>query len=303
MRIFFDLNPEITSTIFLAGVGRSGTTWVEDVINARNDHRILFEPFHPYKVPLCRPFRYRQYIRPTDLNERYLSVARRILSGKVRNGWIDQQNKCFIARKRLIKDIRANLLLKWLHTQFPNVKIVLLMRHPCAVASSKLKSGWGTHLDEFLSQPELMTDHLEPFEEILRSAQTDFEKHIVSWCVENFVPLRQFGSGEVYVAFYENLCVNPESEFRAMFASLGLQLEPDYFNAFSRPSAMSRKTSAIKKGLSLVKTWENEISSSNIERATEILNLFGLSRIYGRDPMPLIKSGDIAPPLVGAAAR
>src|SRR5579872_5089703 len=87
MHLFFDLNPDLKSSIFLGGVGRSGTTWVSDVINARNDYRLMFEPFYPEKVPLCRPFRYRQYLRPTDSNTTYLTVGQTILSGKIRNAF------------------------------------------------------------------------------------------------------------------------------------------------------------------------------------------------------------------------
>jgi hypothetical protein len=288
MRIFFDLKPDLKSSVFLAGVGRSGTTWMADVINARNDYRMMFEPFHPYKVPLCREFRYRQYLGPDDTNSHYVEAARTILSGKIRNPWIDKHNRRFMVTKRLVKDIRANLMLKWLHSKFPELKIVVLMRHPCAVANSKLKLGWATHLNEFLNQADLMEAHLAPFKELLESAETDFEKHILLWCVENYVPLRQFARGEVYFASYERLCAQPEEEFGKVFAFLGLDLPIECRRAFGRPSALARSASAVRTGANLIDSWRVDISGAQTARAQELLSAFGLSRIYGEDSMPLM---------------
>ena len=280
----------------MGGVGRSGTTWVSDVINAHNQYRLMFEPFFPQKVAVCRNFRYRQYLRPNDSNPDLKSAARTILTGRVRNRWIDQYNKCFIAKKRLIKDIRANLMLKWIHVNFPDLRIVVLMRHPCAVATSKLKSGWGTHLDEFLNQPELMTDHLSPFRNTIESAKDDFEKHIILWCVENYVPLRQFAPGEVHYTLYERLCVEPEMEYERLFGFLGRALDKKHLAAVRRPSVMSQKNSAIVKGESLVDSWRKFIDPAQAQKASDLLSLFGLSAIYDARSMPLADPNQIRLP-------
>ncbi len=41
-------------TVFVSGVGRSGTTWVANIINYANDYRFMFEPFHPQRVDVVR---------------------------------------------------------------------------------------------------------------------------------------------------------------------------------------------------------------------------------------------------------
>lgn len=138
-RIFIDYGSDYRDSIFVAGTGRSGTTWISDIINYRNEYRYVFEPFNPYKVGICREFRYRQCLRPENREERFIEPAKAILSGRVRNSWTDQYNKKFFCRQRLIKDIRANFLLKWIHANFPGIPIILLLRHPCTVANSKLK--------------------------------------------------------------------------------------------------------------------------------------------------------------------
>ena len=147
-RFFFDL-ARYDQTVFLAGTGRSGTTWLEDLINFDGSYRVMFEPFHTRRTDVLREWNYRQYLRPTNLDEKFVHPATQILSGKVRSKWIDQFRCRPIVTRRLIKDIRANLILKWIKHNFPEIRIVLLLRHPCAVASSKLQQDWETHLEDF----------------------------------------------------------------------------------------------------------------------------------------------------------
>ena len=106
------------SAIFLAGSARSGTTWVSEILNYDHEYRYMFEPFSPEETPICSGFRERQYIRPEDSNPYFLSTAGTILAGKIRSYWIDNYNRSSCSQRRLIKDIRANLFLKWIHTHF-----------------------------------------------------------------------------------------------------------------------------------------------------------------------------------------
>ena len=315
------LNRDYRESIFLAGSGRSGTTWVSDIINHKNQYRYVFEPFHRGKVKICRGFRRRQYLRPEDQREEFLRPARIILSGALRRHyWADHFNGKFVPRRRLIKEIhanrslyladrldsgftpsrrlikeiRANLMLGWIHANFPEMPIVFLLRHPCAVAHSKIKCGWKQpHLDEFLSQRELVEDFLEPFEDEMRFAKTDFERHVFTWCVENYVPLKQLTCGEAYLAFYENLCEDPEGEVGRLFAFLGKNFGRSVFESMRKPSLLSREGSAILTGEKLVGGWRRHTTSAQLERAVEILGLFGMDKIYSEKTMPNV-SGALA---------
>ena len=251
----FELDQDYKNSVFLAGVGRSGTTWISDIINHSGEYRYMHEPFHPYRVRQVRDFQYIQYLRPDNRDPRYLEPAKAVLSGQIRNRWIDSDNKKIFPRKRLIKDIRANLLLKWIHANFQGIPIILLFRHPCAVANSWLKLGWGkeelgirTDIEVCLSQEELMEDFLEPFRINIENAETEFEKHVFFWCMQYYVPLRQFKHKEVHLCFYENFCENPHDEVERLFGFLGKKAYEDVFSDLSVPSSVSRKDSAIVKG-------------------------------------------------------
>ena len=291
-RLFIDLG-DYRRTIVLAGTGRSGTTWIEEVINYAGNFRIMFEPFHSQKVPAVRHWNYRQYLRPGQRAAQFWEPAHQIFSGRIRNAWVDQFNTVHIVRQRIVKDIRANLLLRWIRSEFPEIPIVLLLRHPCAVANSKMTMRWGTHLEDFLSQQELLDDHLRPFVSAIRDASDPFEKYIFMWCIENYVPLRQFSPGEIYVAFYENFCTNPDREARALLAYLNLPFRQDVLQKIGRPSAMSGQWSAVVSGSSMIDAWRKRIEPDQVDRAVEILRVFRLEQIYGSASPPLV-TGDEA---------
>jgi Sulfotransferase domain len=290
-RLHLDLG-NYRRTVLLAGTGRSGTTWVQDIINFDGSYRVMFEPFHSRRVEAVTEWNYRQYLRPGNRSEIFLKPATRILSGRISHEWIDQFNRKRIARKRLIKCIRANLFLKWIKRNFPLIPIVLLLRHPCAVAHSKIKLAWDTHLQDFLIQDDLVADFLAPFRERIEAAGDGFDRHIIMWCIENYVPLRQFRPGEILVTFYEDICVDAETETRTILKFLGAEPSTEVLRVVARPSARSRQDSAIRSGENLVSSWRKEIAVKQIARAGEILTAFGLQAIYDSGDMPIVSGRD-----------
>ncbi len=278
---YLDLGHDHRDSVFLAGSGRGGTTWVSEIINHRNGFRLVFEPFHPEQVAICKNFRRRQYLRPGDRREEYIEAGRKVLEGRIRSFWTDRFNRKFIARRRLIKDIRANLILGWMRENFPGMPIILLLRHPCAVAASRLALGWRDNLSETMEQEELIEDFLGPVEADIRAARDAFERHVFSWCLENYVPLRQFGPEGLHLAFYENFVVHPEDEIRRLFAFLGEGYDGRVYSSLRRSSPLSRKRESPS-----VDAWRRFVTGSQLMRTVEVLELFGLDSIYGERTMP-----------------
>ncbi|MHC4938870.1 MAG: sulfotransferase [Planctomycetota bacterium] len=287
-RLFLDLGGGPEDCVVLAGVGRSGTTWVGDILNYENEYRTIFEPFWRKSVPLVAHFRARQYLEPECTDPQFVEPARRILAGEFRNKWADSLNTKWIARRRLVKDIRANLLLGWFRARFPDTPVILLMRHPCAVAVSSLKLGWKAPLQDFLEQPVLVERHLSKQYDLIgqiHASGTDFEKRVVLWCAENRVALH---SGVELVVHYENFCrEDPRPEVARMFEFLGKPFDESVFSALRKPSKLSVADSAVITGANLVDNWRKQVTDSQLDRTLELLDAFGLDRIYGADSFPL----------------
>ncbi len=290
---FVDGNQDHRACVLLAGSGRSGTTWLANVINYDNSYRLMFEPFYRARVAECRAFSDLQYLRPDDSDPVFLSAAERIFSGRVRNRWVDSHNRRLRAERRLVKDVRANLFLSWIKAHFPEIPIILLLRHPCAVANSRRISHWPADLERlFASQPALMEDHLEQFRHLMYSAATEFERHVFSWCVETYVPLVRFHPKDILVTTYEDCIATPHAEIKRIFDYLNRPLRSEVFQALKKPSSQARynkrshNASAIVLGQSVVDSWMRHVNGEDLERAMAILRLFGLDAIYGSGAMP-----------------
>jgi hypothetical protein len=300
--LYLDLEPAYLRSVFICGAPRSGTTWLAEVLNHANDYRYIYEPFNREHVSLCRHFSERQYVRPHDDRPQFLEPARAIFAGRIRNGWVDQHNRKAIASRRLIKDVRSTLMLKWICEHFPGMPIVFMLRHPCAVANSRVKVGYANDLnDVLLRQPSLMEDHLAPFADQMSREQSAFEHQITDWCVENYVPLATLGKGDVYLAFYERLCVDPESELRKLFAFLKMPFDESSRRRIARPSSTSRRRgerSAMLAGESLIDGWRKHVSAAEQKASEHITRVFGLDRIYGESSLP---DAQFAESLIGGA--
>jgi hypothetical protein len=286
------------------GSPRSGTTWLSEILNVRNDFRYLFEPFRPGKVRALAHLGVRPYVRIGDRRERVLGPVREILSGRVRDPWVDQYNRRSFATRRLVKDPWTTLMAGWLADAFPRVPVVFLVRHPCAVAHSQMQMGawkWHVNPDQLLSQPDLWKDHLEgvsgPVREALREAESTFDRHVLTWCVENLVGLSGLTAsrGRTTVVFYEDLCLDPQSTLSTLFGFLGLPIDRREFDAARRPSALTRRDSAIVTGEELVAGWRAHVSRDDAARAAAIVARFGLDDLYSEDPLPA-RVAAITPP-------
>ncbi len=289
---YINPDPDMRKSILVAGTARSGTTWLGDLIASQLPSRILFEPFNPILVPEYSAFSYFQYIRPGMKNPKFHDFARKVFTGEIRNRWVDHYNERIFSKYRLIKAIRVNLALKWLHENFPMVPIVFIVRHPCAVVLSRMKLDWATNRDiePFLDQPELMEDHLAPYLNLIKNAGTAEEKHAIIWSVSNLVPLKQFDDGDSCIVYYEDLCTQPERELQAVFKSIGHQYLRSVIGQINRPSQTTREHSAIAAGKDKLSNWKKELSASQIDNILGVVDAFGLSYLYGDSVLPLHKN-------------
>lgn len=282
------------NTLFLAGSARSGSTWLMELLNFDGSYRVMHEPFHSYKIKILKEWRYLQYLRPGNQEEKYYKPAKKILSGQIRDkDWIDKYNHKNITFKRIIKDIRSNFFLFWMKQNFPEIPIVFIIRHPCAVASSRVLLGWNADLSICLNQKDLIDDHLKPFVDVIARTKSAFEKQIAMWCIENYVPLKQFKSDAIQVVFYENLVEKPKETTQKIFSFLDLDKEISHFNIFSKPSKESRMKSPINTGENLLGSWRNHVTGEQINEAIEIIKAFGFEKIYNQGNFPLLDSSEV----------
>jgi hypothetical protein len=281
------MSANLKDSILLAGAGRSGTTWISNILNYDNEYRDIFEPFSNIYTKECHAFAYKQYLRENDTREYFTKTARTILTGGIDNKWVNQYNRKFFCKKKLIKDIRINFILKWIRKQFPEVNIVFVIRHPIAVAHSRLKLGWKTHLELILEQEELVNDFLLDKLALINTLTSSFERQIYLWCIENYVPLKTLTKDDACIVSYEQFCLQPEQESKRLLHCVGKKYDERVRKVIQKPSKVSEKHSAINTGDNLINTWQKDISGEECKKAIKILSFFGFDEYYNENPLPL----------------
>lgn len=287
-RLYVDRAGGPGDSLLLAGSARGGTTWAAEAVVHDQNVRYVFEPFHPDHVPLAQRFQPRRYLRPDDRDPEATALAARLLTGEGRSWWTDHYNRAVLPRHRLVKEVRANLLLGWLKERFPGLRMALLVRHPCAVVASQLAAGWDFHtgIDNLLSQPQLVDDHLRDVLPLLRAARDPVEQMALTWCVENIVPLRQFGRGEIHVICYEHLVRRPSEELPKLMAFYGLAFKASAIGQMARASRTTTVSSALATGNDPVSSWSGRLTEAQVATIMRLVSAFGLDRLYGPEPMP-----------------
>lgn len=272
---YLDLGHGIRDTTLVVSTGRSGSTWVAELLNHRRDHRLVFEPFRSDRVRRARAIRLGQYLDPQEQGDPLAGTIDALLAGRVRGWWTDRHNPCRIASRRIVKEIRITNLLPWIRRRHPALRIVYAVRDPVAVARSWLELGWGDGLEELLGQEALLARFAGLEGEIrgIARAGDPFERLVLRWCLENAIPLLEHERLDVHRVVYEQLRREPERELERMLAYVGRAPAAGAAALARRPSA----TAAFPRVRSV------ELGESERARADEILELFGLAALAPRD--------------------
>jgi hypothetical protein len=262
------------NAIILAGSGRSGTTWLGNII-AGDDIRILFEPFDERHVPELKGLGLRPYFDPGKEYSDWRPLIEKVLSGELKNPWIDQDAGRFNPERDsgriLIKEIRANGMLAWISRNY-GCKIAYLLRHPCSVIASRIQLKWDTHVEEYLEQDDFIKEYCPGLEKISREAKTAAQRHALMWCLENIVPLRQLSEYHWITCKFEELAANPEWEAERILALLGLEFDEARKKAVHEPS----RTSWGENPKRALGAWREQLSEKEKEEIGRILNFFGI---------------------------
>lgn len=277
-------------TLWLVGDGRSGTTWVSNLVNNDQYFREVFEPFHPHYMQQMQFLSSHHYVRPHENNERLFKAASDVFAGKLWSARTDMHNKLDIYNGLIVKDIFANLFCNWVYHHFPHIKIALLVRNPFAVALSKYKKkGWKWVDDPMTlyNQTHLAQDYLKPYEGLIKQIcnENDYMlKQILIWSIIHYVTFHQFQPNQIHVIFYENVFANPRKEIADLYTFIGKEFNDLSIEAIQKHSRVVGDN--IRNGKSPIDSWLNELPSETIDKGLRILKEFGLENLYQSTSMP-----------------
>lgn len=223
--------------ILLTGIHRSGSTWTGHMIAASPHIAYVHEPFNFPLWPSC-PFD-RYYDCPMEKEQQPILDYLRETHGLVPprgdsldGGWLEQSPLSFLVawrerpRRPLLKDPFALFAAEWL-ARTCSAQVIVLIRHPAAVAASLKRLSWSFDFTHFVRQPHLLADRLHPFSDDLKShaqrRRDILDDAILLWrMVYHEVRRLRAAHPDWLFLRHEDLSRWPLSEFLSLFSWLGL---------------------------------------------------------------------------------
>lgn len=292
-RYFLDLAGD--KTTFISGSGRSGTSWLANICNYRNDFRYMFEPLNPSTLPEGQAMQH-WCLQVGDTCD-YLD---RVMRGRVRGAWVDSRNRCFIGRRRLIKEIRSNFMLGWILHNYPDTQLITMVRNPLSVATSRINLAqraagqwvWQPTLADLLNEPYLQKLLTDTEFTILNAqiGQGIAMETLADWCINNVVAKRTFDINLLNLVHYENLISKPEKTVRTLFEAIDIPYHANVTEAIKTPSETARRASSErgsnKAGLE-GNDWRTILGADDFSRASDLLSHFDFSHLYSEQWQPV----------------
>ena len=270
-------------TILISSVGRSGSTWLFDLIDHRRQFKRIFEPFH-HDVDETSEFHETRYIIPSRETTEQIVQMGKVIDGKIDNPWSNRWPEQ--TGEPLIKSIRSNLLLRFIEQKFSNTKLVFLLRHPLSVSESWHRQGGD--LSKTQNEFELIFTEdnlLRAYPAINHALEnidinSTIERVVLMWSVIAMIARTE---ANPYIVFYEDLLLYPEITCNDLFKYLNI--EPDWEKFIPLVTTPSMTTSGIDDR-NLLNPWKEYYFVSQVERANQIMSWFGCHDIYDKDGLP-----------------
>jgi hypothetical protein len=243
-----------TPPILVTGMPRSGTTWVATMLAATRRVVYVNEPLNPQHPPGGSPGvlnvrvteRF-QYITTAN-GDAYADAYAHLLGLRYRLGAELRVNRRpadiaraghtasrfalgrLTSRRPLIADPFAVLSARWFARRL-GCRVVLVVRRPEAVVSSRKRLGWAFDPRTLRSQPLLDAELLAPLEDehpgLFEPRDGIVDQGAQLWAILHLAVARiRREAPEVMVVRHEDLSLDPVAGFRGLADRLGLPFEP-----------------------------------------------------------------------------
>jgi hypothetical protein len=325
--IIYNKNFDLKDTIILTGSPRSGTTWLMEIFQIIPGYTTLFEPINPLYLSKSFEvgFRSRTYLPPGEdwpIGEEHLKKiltsrplydfssfekrGKKKKLNKIISNYLDQLKPeklmhNLVGNKLLVKFIRLNRLLPWVANRFQMRNMIFIIRHPCAVVDSQLKTGFcGYHPNkppyrDIYPTKKNILDEASKIEGLdnsifkrLNEIKTLEEIIAASWCLDNFVPLSYQKPYPWSTVIYEKLMKDGEREINRLFNEIGEKnVRRSAYKHLRIPSMVIQKgeSNIVTKADIQLSKWKKSLSKKQIERILAIVSAFGLD-FYTKDLEP-----------------
>ncbi len=279
-RVFRPLSPPV----LVISLPRSGSSWVGDILGSSCSSLYLREPITQSYLATGKDISV-FYVEPDSPPDEYSTFAEQAFNALpvFKSGIVKQPEKWTLSKRRssrlVIKEVNP-MALPWI-TQHFEPKIIFLVRHPAAVASSYYKLGWHDVSLEQRLPPEL----LPPEYAKLKSNKDFWAQHACFQAKALQIALDALANyPDKRLVAYERLCLNPIDSFRDLYAWAELPWSESVERKIIDKSGLGANQTAntdkqydtSRKSSEMIKSWRNDLNKQQINRLRDNYLDFGL---------------------------
>jgi hypothetical protein len=201
--------------------------------------------------------------------------------------------KNIIANKLIIKSVRLNRLLPWIIKRLSIKETFLIIRHPCAVINSQIKTGYTAYhpnippyIDIIPKKKEIINEaqKIEGIDDEivnkLKKIQTPEEILASIWCLDNVVPLLLSDIQKKFkLVVYEKMIIEDKKVIFNILKSI--QEEKNLKYVLSRmkiPSKVTKESEKkiIENGEKQLSKWKKSLTNKQIDNILKIVSIFDM---------------------------
>jgi hypothetical protein len=249
---------------------RSGSTWLAEMVASSSRTRLVYEPANLFDQTFTGPDAAHHEL-PVGDGQAVADVIA-ALDGRLHGAWVDQINRAHLVERTVVKDVRAISIAGDVIAARPDTPVVVLTRHPIAVARSVVDLGWTSEADQ-------------------RAA---FLAEVESWCVHHRRALGDDRLAAATFVTYEALREDPRRRVREILEWAAT------FDPIWRPGTLAeidpaRPSSTDFRGRSTsTETGWLGLAEDLVDEAVALIDRHGLSALYGREERALGELADVA---------
>ena len=199
------------------------------------------------------------------------SYLRRVLQGRVVNAWTAREmtiEQAKNARILIVKFVHANRLLPWICRSLNIRHAIMLIRHPCAVVASQLKSETWRSVSRPTAPPFI--DGI--YADALAETNSVEEFLAATWVFDQLPALIHQPPRPWLIVTYEELSLRPEESLMRVFSFLNKSV--DMGEAMARLRQPS--STVYESGISGIGGWQRQLSDDQSSAVLNIVRKFGI---------------------------
>jgi hypothetical protein len=249
------------NTVSLHGAPRSGTTWLGRIFDSHPGVAYRYQPLFSYRFKgaiddVSKPGQVKEYLQQLyDVNDDEFILQQKQVARGVQPLFADKKQQ---PETLVMKEVRYHYVIPALLRAVPGIKLIGIVRHPCGVMNSWLKTP-----REFLPEWDVLSEWRDAPSKNRgkREEYFGFNKWRELACL--FLKLKQDYPDEFRLIRYEDLVAQPEQETQKLFDFCGLDMHSQVrdFLCASQQQDVDDPDS-VYRSKNVVDRWKQELPGS-----------------------------------------